>query len=316
MQLKNELYRAEVNRVYIDKKNSKHLVVEALIPEDIGGFYIREVGAFDQDGDLFAIARYPETYKPKLSEGTAKDLYIRMILVFSSTPNISLSVDNTSMMSIKDTVDFAKVADIEELQERSAYKDLSNVSSEAVISKIPSPTQSFISGCPVGVIFAYPCNSLPEGFLLLDGKTLGCEDSQADYKGDAYKNLYQFIAKCFAIDLITEKWNASEIISLPDTRSRSIIGSGQGAGLTHYDLLFKGGEESHILTVEEMPSHSHDAQQYKIDDKNMRLGTHKGRHMGGFHSVADEGDVTLSSGGDQPHNNMPPYIALNWIIKY
>ncbi|MHA1540018.1 MAG: phage tail protein [Alphaproteobacteria bacterium] len=91
--LKNEVFRTSINRVYVDDKHPHQLVVEAVIPEDAGPFYIREVGIFDADGALFAIGKYPETNKPELESGSAKDLYIRMVLGFSTTPEVNLIID-------------------------------------------------------------------------------------------------------------------------------------------------------------------------------------------------------------------------------
>ena len=318
VKLKNELYRAEVNRVYIDKKNEKHLVVEALIPEDIGGFYIREVGVFDQDGDLFAIARYPETYKPKLSEGTAKDLYIRMILVFSSTPNISLSVDNTSMMSIKDTVDFAKVADVETLTKNHAKQiDDLNKKFDKFVSSMPSADKTFKDGCPVGTIFAYCGYTLPTGFLALNGKSLGNKDSGADHSGNKYKALYIFLLtnlppkNKLEESKAIEDWQSGKSIILPNLRGRAIIGAGKGEGLTHRNLLSVGGEENHTLSVEEMPSHIHKVPEGSMHGKggNMHPGWYSSGDDYAPH-IAGHSD-SLATGGGQPHNNMPPFIALN-----
>lgn len=91
--LKNEVFRININRVYVDSDHPTQLVVEGVIPEDVGPFHIREIGIYDIDGELFAIGKYPETFKPELSSGSGKDLYIRMILGFSTTPEVNLIID-------------------------------------------------------------------------------------------------------------------------------------------------------------------------------------------------------------------------------
>jgi phage-related tail fiber protein len=108
--LKNEVFRTNLNKVYIDPNHPKQLVVEAIIPSDSGGFYIREVGLFDNEGDLFAIGKYPETFKPSLSSGCGKDLYIRMILGFATTPKVNLIVDPNVVLVTVD--DLNKVNDV------------------------------------------------------------------------------------------------------------------------------------------------------------------------------------------------------------
>ncbi len=104
--LKNEVYRTNINRIYIDKKNKDQLVVEAVIPADVGAFTIREAGIFDKDGDLFAIGKYPQTFKPTLQSGAGKDLYIRMVLKFSNAQNVELIIDpNIVMVSVSNIGD-------------------------------------------------------------------------------------------------------------------------------------------------------------------------------------------------------------------
>ncbi|MFI3241222.1 MAG: phage tail protein [Alphaproteobacteria bacterium] len=116
--LYNELYRAELNQVYNDPDYPFQIIIEATIPEETGGFFIREVGIFDENGNLFAIAKYPITYKPNNETGSGKDLYIRMTLAFSSTANISLYTNPyNSAASIKMLEDYA-------------LKDFSNVADE------------------------------------------------------------------------------------------------------------------------------------------------------------------------------------------
>lgn len=92
--LQNELYRTTLTSVVIDEDNPNQLIVEAVINETIGPFYIREVGIFDSDGELFAIGKYPETFKPDLPDGSGKRLYIRMILGFANSPNVELVISD------------------------------------------------------------------------------------------------------------------------------------------------------------------------------------------------------------------------------
>ena len=92
--LQNELHRTNLTHVVIDENNPNQLIVEAVLEEVVGPFYIREVGIFDSNGDLFAIGKYPETFKPDLPAGSGKRLYIRMILGFASSPNVNLIINN------------------------------------------------------------------------------------------------------------------------------------------------------------------------------------------------------------------------------
>ena len=95
--LQNERYRTTTTYVVVDEDNSNQIIVEAIIDETVGPFYLREVGIFDSDGDLFAIGKFPETFKPNLPTGSGKRLYVRMILGFASTPQVSLVVSSQAI---------------------------------------------------------------------------------------------------------------------------------------------------------------------------------------------------------------------------
>lgn len=88
--LHNERHRTTTTYVVIDEDNPNQVIVEAIIDETVGPFYVREVGIFDADGDLFAIGKFPETFKPNLPSGSGKKLYVRMILGFASAPEVNL----------------------------------------------------------------------------------------------------------------------------------------------------------------------------------------------------------------------------------
>ncbi len=88
--LVHEVYRTTLTHVAIDEDNPNQLIVEAVISEEVGSFYIREVGIFDEDGELFAIGKYPETFKSTTASGSGKRLYVRMILGFTNSPQVSL----------------------------------------------------------------------------------------------------------------------------------------------------------------------------------------------------------------------------------
>ena len=88
--LVHEVYRTTLTHVAIDEDNPNQLIVEGVVSEEIGPFTIREVGIFDSEGQLFAIGKYPETFKSTSSEGSGKRLYIRMILGFANAPQVEL----------------------------------------------------------------------------------------------------------------------------------------------------------------------------------------------------------------------------------
>ena len=88
--LVNELYRTTLTHAAIDENNPNQLIVEGVISETVGSFHIREVGIFDSNGVLFAVGKYPETFKSTSASGSGKRLYIRMILGFVNAPQVNL----------------------------------------------------------------------------------------------------------------------------------------------------------------------------------------------------------------------------------
>lgn len=93
--LVKEKYRANVSAVSLDPRNNKQVIVELTLPENIGGFYIREMGVFDNQNKLLAYANCPESFKPTLESGSGKIQVLRMILQVESTAAVTLSVDHS-----------------------------------------------------------------------------------------------------------------------------------------------------------------------------------------------------------------------------
>lgn len=97
--------RAALNMLYIDPQNSNQIIAEQVIPENEGGWWIREVGLFDETGALIAVGNCPESYKPKLAEGSGRTQTVRMVLITSSTDNITLKIDPAVVLATRKYVD-------------------------------------------------------------------------------------------------------------------------------------------------------------------------------------------------------------------
>lgn len=104
-QLVNEQRRAALNTLSIDPINTSQIIAEQVIPEAEGGWWIREIGLLDKDGDLIAIANCAETYKPQLQEGSGRTQTIRMILIVSSTAAVTLKIDPSVVLATRKYVD-------------------------------------------------------------------------------------------------------------------------------------------------------------------------------------------------------------------
>ncbi|MCL6379829.1 hypothetical protein EXT57_21070 [Pectobacterium brasiliense] len=105
----NEKRRAALNTLSVDPKNPSQIIAEQVIPENEGGFWIREIGLFDDDGNLIAIANCPETYKPQLQEGSGRIQTVRMILIVSSTDAVTLKIDPAVVLATRGYVDSAVI---------------------------------------------------------------------------------------------------------------------------------------------------------------------------------------------------------------
>lgn len=159
---------------------------------------------------------------------------------------------------------------------------------------------------PPGTVTAFAGRTAPNGWLLCDGQS---------YSISTYRDLYNAIGTTYG--------GYGQSFQVPDLRGRFPVGKDTGTFAT---LGGKGGEEKHTLTVAEMPAHQHSGNDRAWHDKQKRNGQQwfAGlNHDGGswMSNAANDGltnqdTETGTTGGNQAHNNLPPYISLNYIIKY
>lgn len=121
--LKNTVHECAIGAIYIDKKNPNWIISETIIPGSVGGFTIREVGLFDAEGDMIAVGKYPETYKPVVANGASKDLNVRTIFEVSNAENVTLNLDPSVIIATKEDINNLQ----EQIDENTAQlKDLAN----------------------------------------------------------------------------------------------------------------------------------------------------------------------------------------------
>lgn len=145
--LVNQKRIAPLNQLSVDPNNASQIIAEQIIPENEGGFWIREIGLYDDDGDLIAVANCPETYKPQLQEGSGRTQTIRMILIVSSTSAVTLKIDPSVVLATR------KYAD-DKVLELKLYTD--EKLAKALALKQPlDQTLSDLSGKTVGGILEY-----------------------------------------------------------------------------------------------------------------------------------------------------------------
>ncbi|HDR2689834.1 phage tail protein [Enterobacter ludwigii] len=101
----NEVWRHALNKISQDKKNKNYVVAELLIPPEIGGFWMREMGLYDDTGTLIAVGNMAESYKPALAEGSGRAQTVRMVIMVSDIASVELTIDTSTVMATQDYVD-------------------------------------------------------------------------------------------------------------------------------------------------------------------------------------------------------------------
>ncbi|EDS7315224.1 phage tail protein [Salmonella enterica subsp. enterica] len=137
--LVNEKRRAALNMLYIDRQNSSQIIAEQVIPENEGGWWIREVGLFDESGALIAVGNCPESYKPQLAEGSGRTQTVRMVLITSGTDNIILKIDPAVVLATRKYVD-DKVLELKVYADEQMAKHLAAPDPHSQYAPKESPT--------------------------------------------------------------------------------------------------------------------------------------------------------------------------------
>jgi microcystin-dependent protein len=161
---------------------------------------------------------------------------------------------------------------------------------------------------PVGVVLPYVSSNAPNGWLNCQG--------QAVHRGD-YPDLFAVIGTTYGAG------NGSTTFNLPNLAGRVVVGQGSGADLTSRNMGATGGVESHVLNINEIPSHSHGS---NAVGSTLGLMTANGQNTAGAGLDASAVEPNLfaapaalsidSAGGGGAHNNMQPFAVLNYIIRY
>lgn len=228
--LVNEVYRSQVNQLTTDPDNPNYLIAEMIVPTNVGGWAVREVGLFDENENLIAIANFPETYKPKLEEGSGRDLVIRIILQVSNTNAVVLKIDPAIILASQSWV-------IENFNKKTLFP---GGKEQQVLTKFSDNDGDmgwkYFSGVPIGTVEHFAMTTPPPGYLKADGTAVGRE---------TYPDLFAAIGTTFGAG------DGSTTFNLPDLINRFAQGSntpGQKieAGLPNvtgnfYDVIAQNG---------------------------------------------------------------------------
>ncbi|MEZ0190758.1 phage tail protein [Ralstonia solanacearum] len=129
--LVNECYRAQINAIWQDQTNPGQFVAELVIPESVGGWWIRELGLIDADGTLTYYGNCPETYKPKLAEGSGRTQSIRMVVLSASGAAVEVKIDPAIVLATRQYVDDKVAAELNKLDGKQSVR----VATTAAIAK-------------------------------------------------------------------------------------------------------------------------------------------------------------------------------------
>ena len=277
--LVNELYRTNLTSAVLDANNPNQLIIEGVIEEEAGPFYIREVGIFDSDGDLFAIGKYPETFKSNYESGSGKRLYIRLIVAFVSIPNVQIILSE----NINFDPNFEANLNIElasRLKISENLADLNNVDQARNNLNITNLT---------GAIMPFSFSLAPDGWLECNGSAIS---------RTTYANLFSKIGTTYGVG------DGVNTFNIPDLRGEFIRGWDNGRGVDSNRSL--GSYQN-----DELKSHNHQLQNVKsMDDSNH--GGHEG-FVDGDNYYAIRNYNVSSTGGNETR---PRNIAMTYCIRY
>jgi phage-related tail fiber protein len=188
--LVNEVRRAPLNSLSMDKNNPNQIIAEQVIPENEGGWFIHEIGLYDDKGNLIAIGNCPSSYKPRLAEGSGRTQVIRMIIIVDNVDSLALKIDPAVVLATREYVDSLVATKMAE-HEKSTNHPNATIKSKGFVqlnSAIDSISETD-AATPKAIKAAYDLAN--EKLSLLGGKLTG--------------------------DLTIEKTNAGIILSTNDT---------------------------------------------------------------------------------------------------
>ncbi|MCO7254758.1 phage tail protein [Dickeya oryzae] len=258
----NEKRRAVLNALRVDPNNPNQIIAEQVIPENEGGFWLREIGLYDADGDLIAVANCPDTYKPQLQEGSGRVQTVRMILVVSNASAVTLKVDPSVVLATRQSVDdkaievkaYADGLMTSHVSEANPHKQYAPIESPALTGIPTAPTAvagttttqlattAFVAGAVnalsdktdnniklkldindiVGIPLPWPQANVPSGWLKCNGQAFD-------------KNRYPRLAQVYPSGV------------LPDLRGEFIRGWDDGRGVDSGRQLSSWQEGSYML---------------------------------------------------------------------
>jgi len=299
-----EKRRAALNSLSIDAANSSQIIAEQIIPENEGGFWIREIGLFDADGVMIAVANCAETYKPQLQEGSGRTQTVRMIIIVNSTSAVTLKIDPSVVLATRQYVDDGVIeakqyadkglADhVAAANPHKQYLQIANALAEIKSAgKVADVLQNLGLGegsaLPVGVPVPWPSATPPNGWLKCNGAAFNAAT-------------YPALAKAYPS------------LKLPDLRGEFIRGWDDGRGVDAGRALLA----SQLDALQQISGLIDGYFDFKTATGIFKTGNYGGgapvitNDNSGYHQfVLDSTLVARSASETRPRN-----IAFNYIVR-
>ena len=147
--LVHEVRRAGLNQLTVDPANASQIIVEQVLPEDVGGWWIREIGIFDEAGDLCAVANCPPSYKPLMTEGSGRTQVVRIVLIVTSTAAIELKIDPSVILATRKYVDDQDIT-VRAYSDAQLAKHLAAADPHPLLAKVDYVDRMYITGRAYG----------------------------------------------------------------------------------------------------------------------------------------------------------------------
>ncbi|WKW44006.1 phage tail protein [Kosakonia cowanii] len=249
-QLINEVWRNKLNKISQDNKNKNYIVAELVIPPETGGFWLREMGLYDDTGTLVAVSNMAESYKPKLEEGSGRAQTLRMVIILSDLASVELSIDATTVMASQDYVD-SKLLEHEQSR-RHPDATLSAKGFTQLSSATDSPSET-LAATPKAVKAAYDlarakytaqdATTTQKGIVQLSNAT----DSESEAHAATSKALKAVVdyasSKYVAQDATTAQKGITRLYSGTDSNTEALAATPK-AVKTAYDTAVRANENA------------------------------------------------------------------------
>jgi microcystin-dependent protein len=311
----NEWRRRPLNQLKIDPINPAVLIAEQIIPADEGGKWIREIGLYDADGDLVAVANCAPSFKPILSQGSGRTQIVRMNFIVSSTGNITLKIDPAIVLASRAYVDAAILEVLPKnktpgewtrvkTNDRGIVVSGDNPSTLAGMGITDAFTKAQIeamiaqaSALPVGATVAFPLDKVAPGFLELDGSVKSIA---------VYPDLATFLGTAF-----NKGDEGAGNFRLPESRGEFLRGWDHGRGID-------AGRDIGTYQADEFKTHNHPPGNGRPgfqSNEYPNIQTYHGTSSAALPSYSGESVQMANTGYRGGVETRPRNLSVMWCIK-